>query len=264
MGVLNPCKQVTPSGRVTSSDTPQGCLKALIGPFSLPIRLGMVARRETDRGPNPLAEGLPHPGSELGSTVRDDVLRDPCNRTTWVVRRLAFSAEDGSFGSATKCACLENLSTIVKITELPLDTGRPVTKSNARCDQSRLGTGSGQRSPAGGWREVLLRAQVTQADTNSRVSASIVGHQNRHRRNDSPSGPRVAGEPARMAPFEDVWADRGGHKQAVGGSVPRSWMGTLGGPDNGVNGPGDHAHNPVRAQDWGRGVILRRGSRVEA
>ena len=36
----------------------------------------MVPRGQTNRGPNPVTEGLPYPRRELGSTVGDDVHRD--------------------------------------------------------------------------------------------------------------------------------------------------------------------------------------------
>ena len=101
----------------------------------------------------------------------------PCNRITWVTSRSAVSAADGSSGRATKWTILENRSTTVRMVLLPLEVGRPVTKSRAMSDHSRPGMGRGRRRPAGGWWEALLREQTSQAATNSRVSASRVGHQ---------------------------------------------------------------------------------------
>ncbi len=78
-----------------------------------------------------------------------------------------------------KWAALENLSTTVRTTVMPLDGGRPVTKSIAMCDQGREGTDSGWSSPAGGRLEPFPAAQTGQADTNKRASRATDGHQNR-------------------------------------------------------------------------------------
>lgn len=62
---------------------------------------------------------------------------------------------------------------------LPLDGGRPVTKSTAMCDQGREGTDSGWSSPAGGRLELLPAAKIEQVDTNWRASIVMNGHKNR-------------------------------------------------------------------------------------
>ncbi len=49
-----------------------------------------------------------------------------------------------------KWAALEKRSTTVRITVLPAESGRPVTKSNAMWDHGRDGMGRGQKRPAGG------------------------------------------------------------------------------------------------------------------
>ena len=90
--------------------------------------------------------------------------------------RSAISAADGSFGRAMKWTILENRSTTVMMVLLPLEVERPVTKSRAMSDHGRPGVGRGWRRPAGGRWEALLQEQMSQAATNSRVSASRVGH----------------------------------------------------------------------------------------
>ena len=84
-----------------------------------------------------------------------------------------------------KWTILENRSTTVRMVLLPLDLVRPVTKSRAMSDHGQPGVGNGWRRPAGGRWEALLRAQISQAATNSRVSASRVGHQKRRRMNSA-------------------------------------------------------------------------------
>lgn len=71
------------------------------------------------------------------------------SRKTWSTSRLAVSSAVGSFSRARTCAALENWSTTITITVLPLDGGRPVTKSRTMWDQDLPGMGRGCRSPAG-------------------------------------------------------------------------------------------------------------------
>ncbi len=77
-----------------------------------------------------------------------------------------------------KWATLENLSTTVMTTVMPLDGGRPVTKYIAMCDQVREGTDSGWSNPAGGQMEPFPAAQTRQANTNKWTSRTTDGHQN--------------------------------------------------------------------------------------
>ena len=56
--------------------TTKSILHGLIGAFCLTIGLWVITGRETDRGPNSFAKGLPHLGSELGATVGNNVLWD--------------------------------------------------------------------------------------------------------------------------------------------------------------------------------------------
>lgn len=61
----------------------------------------------------------------------------------------------GNLGRATKCAALENLSTILRITVLLLEGGSPVTKPTAIQDQGRPGMERGWRIGAAFLRGVL-------------------------------------------------------------------------------------------------------------
>lgn len=60
---------------------------------------------------------------------------------------------------------------------LPWDGGSPVTKSRAMWDQGLMGVTNGWSKPAGGRLLLLLRAQIEQAETYSRTSLSMDGHQ---------------------------------------------------------------------------------------
>ena len=116
MRVFYPRETPTPGGGVTRTVAAEGVFKGLVSPLRLAIRLRVVPRSETDRGPNSPAKGLPHLGSELGPTVRNNVLRDsmqPDNmhgkeighlRCRWklgkrdVVDRLGKTVHDGEDG----------------------------------------------------------------------------------------------------------------------------------------------------------------------
>ncbi len=96
-------------------------------------------------------------------------------RKTWSRTMTAVSLAEGSLGRGMKWTAFENLSTTV----LPLDGGRPVTKSMAMWDQGLEGIDSGRRSPTGGRLEPFPTAHTGQANTNSRASRATDGHQNR-------------------------------------------------------------------------------------
>ncbi len=98
---------------------------------------------------------------------------------TWSMITQAVSLAEGSLGRATKWTALEKRSTTVRITVLPLDRGRPVTKSRSICDQGREGMRRGCNRPADGKLEDLFWAQTEQAPTNRRISSVMAGHQNR-------------------------------------------------------------------------------------
>ena len=99
----------------------------------------------------------------------------PCRRKTFIIMISAVSLADGSLVRGTKCADLETRSTIVRITDFPWDSGKPVTKSMAICDHGRCETGSGWSKPWGFWELALVRAQTGQDVTNS---LRMVFHQN--------------------------------------------------------------------------------------
>lgn len=66
---------------------------------------------------------------------------------------------------------------MVKITALPAEGGRPVTKSSAMWDHGLEGVGRGWSCPAGDWFVDLFLAQTGQAETYSRASLVKEGHQ---------------------------------------------------------------------------------------
>ena len=114
---------------------------------------------------------------------------------------------------------------------LPLELGRPVTKSRAMSDYSRPGVGNGRRRPTGGRWEALLRAQMSQAATNSQVSASRVGHQKLRQMNST----------VRVAPgWQERWLEW---------PHLRTWLRTVVGTNRRLGGP------PPRS-GWVRWVIL--------
>lgn len=80
------------------------------------------------------------------------------------------SKAEGSLGREMKWADLEILSIIVRITELPSETGKPVTKSRAMCDQRHPMCGSDCSKPDRVWLTFLFWEQVEHAATNSFVS----------------------------------------------------------------------------------------------
>ncbi len=100
-------------------------------------------------------------------------------RKTWSKTMTAVSLAEGSLGRGMKWTAFENLSTTVRTTLLPLDGGRPVTKSMAMWDQGLEGIDTGRRSPTGGRLEPFPTAHTGQANTNSRASRATDGHQNR-------------------------------------------------------------------------------------
>lgn len=60
---------------------------------------------------------------------------------------------------------------------LPLEEGRPVTKSRAKWDQGRVRMSRGRSWPKGGLLEVLFWAQIEQAFMNCMTSWDSEGHQ---------------------------------------------------------------------------------------
>ena len=103
-------------------DAAESCFHLLVSSLGLSIRLGVKTGGETGRGTE-MSVGM------------------PCRRKMCLTRRSAVSLEDGSLGSAMKCAALEKRSITVRMLVFPSDVGRPVTKSRVMCDQGRLGMG---------------------------------------------------------------------------------------------------------------------------
>ena len=109
-------------------------------------------------------------------------------------------------------------------------------------DHGRTGVGNGQRRPAGGRWEALLRAQISQAATNSRVSASREGHQKRQRMKST----------VRWAPG---WR--------LGGPPSRVRLGALGHPHRRFDPPCDDIYHPGRGKDGVRRRTVAWGARGE-
>lgn len=55
---------------------------------------------------------------------------------------------------------LENMSIVTSMKVHPLNSGRSVRKSMARCDQGLCGVGRGISLPAGKWRGTFVWAQT--------------------------------------------------------------------------------------------------------
>lgn len=77
--------------------------------------------------------------------------------------RLQVSFAECTLERGTKGNNLENLSTVLKTTMLPLDGGSPVTKSMDMWDQGHQGMGYGRRNYSGLNVGSLFCAQVGQA-----------------------------------------------------------------------------------------------------
>ena len=166
---------LAPGSGVTGSHATQCSLQRLISPLRLPIGLGMVPGGQTDHGPNPATEGLPHPRRELGSTVGDNVQGNtmkPDHMGNEKVRGFRCGREFREGGE-------------INHLREPVDhgqdgcvaLGRRKARDEVMWDYGRPGMGRGRSSPAGGRCDALLRAHTLQAATNSRMSASRVGQQ---------------------------------------------------------------------------------------
>lgn len=93
-------------------------------------------------------------------------------------RTSAVSWAEGSLGKEINWANFEKQTTTVKMMVLPLEASRLVVKSINKCDLGCVGMGSGLKRIERGWLEVLFWVQGIQAEANSWVSSSIMGHQN--------------------------------------------------------------------------------------
>lgn len=116
---------------------------------------------------------------------------------------MVVSQAEGSLSKATKWTALENRFTVVGMTvflELLLKWGRLVMESRAVWNHGQLRTRRGWSKPAVAQCDAFLWAQVVQAETNSRVSSSILGQQKCLLAKDQcMPNPRKSGE-------TDVWA----------------------------------------------------------
>ena len=183
VSVLYPGKMKAPSGRVGGCDTAQHAFQFLVCSLRLAVGLWVITRIEADRGSQRQKQKACHTW-EMNWGPRTEMMLAgmPCMRKSGDTMSSAVSFPEGSPGSATKWAVFENRSIMVSMVVLPLDGGRPVTKSREMLDHGRLGIGSGRSSPDRGLLDVMLRAQVAHAAAKARVSRSMVGHQNRWHR----------------------------------------------------------------------------------
>lgn len=78
----------------------QDGLQVLISSLGLPIRLGVMAGGQADRGSQRTAEFLLHTGSELGTPVGDDVKGNPMNPEDMVHHQLGRFCSGWQFGKS--------------------------------------------------------------------------------------------------------------------------------------------------------------------
>ena len=120
-------------------------------------------RRVEDRlteAPTRLQNSLQKTDVNWGPQSETTSVGRPWRQKTWWRASSAVSLAEGSLPRGMKWASLLSRSTMVRMTEWPLDAGRPDTKSREICDQGRWGMGNGCRRPAAGRREVLFRLDL--------------------------------------------------------------------------------------------------------
>lgn len=67
----------SPGPLVISNEASEDALHLVDGSLHLTVSLGVVSGRQTGGGADQTTEGLPKSGSKLGSSVQDNVLREP-------------------------------------------------------------------------------------------------------------------------------------------------------------------------------------------
>ena len=156
---------------------------------------------------------------------------DYAGRNTWRNNSSAVSLEGGNFSSTVKCTNF-NLSPTVRTAVIPLESGKPVTKSNTTCDQGR-GTERGWRwtlSPLSPlpllhnrfpWLEAFPRAHSGHAAMKSSMS-DFGPPELTLEESQGAVGPRMAGEKWGMGPLQDLRVYAFSHEEPVGGCVSRS------------------------------------------
>ena len=135
-------------------------------------------------------------------------------------------------GRAMKWTILENRSTTVMMVLLPLEVGRPVTKSRAMSDHGRPGVGRGRRRPAGG-RLGGLAAGADVAGSHELPCVCFQGGPPKALADDfrSPGVPGVAGQAAGVSPLPYLTANSRRNKEAVRWAPSRIRLGALGHPN---------------------------------
>ena len=104
--VLDPGKMLAPGGGVLGAVAPEGIFQGLVGPLSLAVGLGVVARGETGLGPYPVTESLPRLGDELRASVRNDVQRDAVEADDMQRQEICHLGSGGEFGERDVMDCL--------------------------------------------------------------------------------------------------------------------------------------------------------------
>lgn len=77
MRILYPGELGTPRGGIGGDHTTKSCFKVLIGSLRLPVRLWVKAGGETNGCPQSLAKSSPDLRNKLGTSIRNNVQRDP-------------------------------------------------------------------------------------------------------------------------------------------------------------------------------------------
>lgn len=116
-------------------------------------------------------------------------------KTCWAMSLVVLKAE-GSLIRSTKYAVLVKQSTLVRITVLPSNRRRPVTKPRAMWDQGQPGVDNGQRKPAGGWLLFLSLTYMGQAETNFFTSWNMNSHPKKMLldKGEHATNPRITGK----------------------------------------------------------------------
>ncbi|XP_039859993.1 uncharacterized protein LOC120716539 [Simochromis diagramma] len=105
--------------------------------------------------------GLYHCDGKAAAYLK--VIKEEKSDSDEATKSLAVSVAVGSLSKAIKSVALENLSITERITDLPAEMSKLVTKSRQMCDQVQEGMANGCSSL------VLLLVQVSQAETYSRA-----------------------------------------------------------------------------------------------
>ena len=202
----------------------------------LPIGLGVVPRREANRGPNPTTKGLPHLRRKLGATVGDNVLGDtvqPDHMGDEEIRRFGRGREFRQGGEVDHLGKSVDYSQDGIFALGGRETGHEV-QGNVRpwpCTVTwRMWRGWSR--PAGG--------QTSQ--TNSRTSVYREGHQKRRRMNWAVwTAPGWQANRLEWPHCRTLLRMDAGTKRQF--RPPRIGLGALGLVNSRLEPPGDHSYD---------------------